>query len=632
MTDFFRQQDQARGRTRLLVVLFAGAVITVIALTYFLSGLITLWGNNVWAPSLTLSASIAGGIIGLGSGVKMLQLSAGGSAVARELGGREVDSDTKDPDERKLLNIVEEMSIASGVPVPQVWVMDQEDGINAFAAGRSPSDAVIGVTRGCIRALNRDELQGVIAHEFSHILNGDMRLNLRLIGIVHGILVIALIGGGIFRVAARMRGDGKNNPQLPLMAIGGALYAIGYAGVLLGRLIKSAVSRQREFLADASAVQFTRNPNGIGGALIKIGGYAHGSRLASLRAEEASHMMFGNTLRRAASLFSTHPPLDQRIRAILPEWNGEYAPVPITEINAEGPAPAQPPNPTPMRWQTAAMLAATPENVVARVGMPSPADMESAIHLRASIPPELLQLLHDPSGAQAAIFALLVHQGKDAEAATLSRLVDAQTLATAMELAAHVGSWHSSHAIALIDLAIPALRRLTLEEYRRFAGILDELMQSDAQLDLFEFMIQRMLRRHLDRWFHETAPPKIRHRTFRQLLPELETLLTAMSGVGARTPEEAVSALKAGEAILAEHGIHLAINPRPASLEDVSKALEQLDAAVPLVKKQLLMACTAVAQDDGVISSEESEMLRAIADTIGCPMPPLMQRAIHNAA
>ena len=210
MADFFRQQEEARGRTRLLLLLFCGAVTVVIGLTYMLHGVITLWGNKVWGPSLTLSAAIAGGIIGAGSGFKLLQLSGGGATVARDLGGRQLDHSSRDPDERKLLNIVEEMSLASGVPVPQVWVMDHEDGINAFAAGHNTSDAVIGVTRGCMTALNRDELQGVIAHEFSHILNGDMKLNLRLIGVVYGILVIAIIGGGIFRVAARMRGGEKN--------------------------------------------------------------------------------------------------------------------------------------------------------------------------------------------------------------------------------------------------------------------------------------------------------------------------------------------------------------------------------------------------------------------------------------
>jgi Zn-dependent protease with chaperone function/uncharacterized tellurite resistance protein B-like protein len=623
MTDFFRQQELARGRTRNLVILFALAVLVVIGLTYFLSGLVTLWGNNVWAPNLLLSAGIAGSIIGLGSGVKMLQLSAGGAAVARDLGGRELDHATKDPDERKLLNIVEEMSIASGIPVPQVWVMDEEDGINAFAAGRSTSDAVIGVTRGSIKALTRDELQGVIAHEFSHILNGDMRLNLRLIGVVHGILIIAIIGGGIFRVAARMRGSGKNNPQVPLLLLGAALYAIGYAGVLLGRMIKSAVSRQREFLADASAVQFTRNPQGIGGALKKIGGSASGSKMTALRAEEASHMMFGNVVKHAASLFATHPPLEERIRAILPEWDGQFEPVEIPDIKA---APRGDRQPQPARsapWG-AAMLAATPQEVVDRVGMLSPADMENAALLRDSIPEDLRLLLHEPSGAQAVMFGLLISPGEGTEADTLSAMIDSQTLQTAKNVAALVASWHSIHAITLIDVAIPALRHLTPEEYKRFSGILEALVQSDQQIDLFEFMVQRMLRRHLDRWFHKSPPAPMKYRSFQQLIPAVETLLTAMSGVGARTPEQATSALQAGQTILSQHGIHLTLQPRPASLEEVSNALDNFDAATPLVKKQLLMACVAVAKGDGDIASGEAELLRAVADTIGCPMPPLL--------
>ena len=623
MADFFRQQEQARGRTRLLLLLFGGAVIVVIALTYMLHGAITLWGNKVWAPSLTLSAAIAGGIIGAGSGFKLLQLSGGGATVARDLGGRQLDHSTRDPDERKLLNIVEEMSLASGVPVPQVWVMDEEDGINAFAAGHNTSDAVIGVTRGAMTALNRDELQGVIAHEFSHILNGDMKLNLRLIGVVHGILVIAIIGGGLFRVAARIRGSGRNNPQLPLMAIGGALYVIGYAGVLLGRLIKSAVSRQREFLADASAVQFTRNPHGIGSALMKIGGASHGSKLKSANAEEASHMMFGNIVSSVSSLFATHPPLKDRIKAILPEWNGEFVhPSAGAGTPPRKPAPSRPVMPGP--WQAAAaVIAVTPQNLVDRVGRLSAADMENAARLRESLPRELLDLLREPSGAQAAIFGLLISGDESAEAATLTNLVDDLTLHSARQTAAHVESWHSTHAIALIDLSIPALRRLTPDEYHRFTGILDALIASDQQMDLFEFMLQRVLRRHLDRWFRIVMPAKPRFRSFQQLLPELETVLSAVSGIGARTPEQAAEALSAGQNMLAGHAVYLTLQPRPASLDEVASALEKFDAAVPLVKKQLLMTCAAVASQDGHITSEEAEMLRAIADTLDCPMPPL---------
>jgi Zn-dependent protease with chaperone function len=623
MADFFAQQEKARGRTRLFVFLFAGAVATIIALTYFLTGAVTLWTTKVWAPSITLSLGIAGGIIGLGSGFKMLQLSSGGAAVARELGGREVDPGTSDPDERKLLNIVEEMSIASGVPVPQVWVMDQEDGINAFAAGTSTSTAVVGVTRGCMRELNRDQLQGVIAHEFSHILNGDMRLNLRLIGVVHGILVISIIGGLACRVAANMRGDSKNSPQIPIFIIGGSLYAIGYTGVLLGRLIKSAISRQREFLADASAVQFTRNPTGIAGALMKIGGFHFGSRLKSGHAEETSHMMFGSVLRGMASLFATHPPLEERIVAIMPEWNGQFEEAPITEIQAAPPRPERAVRQSAVPAAAAVSMLSGPQEIVARVGMLSPADMENAARLREGIPQELLDLLHNAAGAQAVIFGLLINAEESPEAQTLARLVDPQTLHTARSVAAQVAGWQSTHTMALIDLAIPALRRLTSGEYARFAGILDELIAADHQLDLFEFMVQRVLRRHLDRWFSGVTPPGIRFRSFKQLVPELETLLTAMCGVGQRTAEEGAVALQAGRSILSRHGVHLPLQARPASLEDVSHALERFDASTPLLKKQLLMACAAVAAHDGQIVDAEAELLRAVADTIGCPMPPL---------
>ncbi len=621
MTDFFRQQEQARGRTRLFIALFALAVLVVLALTYFLTGLVSLWSAKVWAPSLKLSLGLAGGVIGLGSGFKILQLSAGGSAVAKDLGGREVDPATRDPEERKLLNVVEEMSLASGIPVPQVWIMDQEDGINAFAAGNSTSNAVIGVTRGCIRELTRDQLQGVIAHEYSHILNGDMRLNLRLIGVVHGILVVALIGGLVCRIAAGMRSDGKNSPQIPVFIIGGALYAIGYTGVLLGRLIKSAISRQREFLADASAVQFTRNPQGIAGALMKIGGYSSGSRLKSAHAEEASHMMFGNVLGGAAALFATHPPLETRIRAIMPAWDGllEQA----TGEDHDETEPVEPRTPPPAARAAGLSMLTNPREIVARVGMLSPADMENATRLREGIPAEMLELLHTAPGARTVVFGLLVPSGDSAEARALAGLVDAPALETALHVSAYMEGRHSTHAIALIDLAIPALRRLSPGEYQEFTGILDALITTDHEVNLFEFMVQRMLRRHLDRWFTKAPPPAIRFRELRQLLPELETVLTALCGTGGKTPDQTAAAMAAARAMLAEHGPGIPLEPRPASLDEVSAALERFDAATPLVKKQLLTVCAAAASADGYISDGEAELLRAAADTIGCPMPPL---------
>ena len=240
--DFFERQDQARHSTRWLILYFGLAVISLVGATYFAVAALLLAGGpggSFWDPETFLTVTVGTlAIIGVGSLSKTMELSQGGRAVATMLGGELINSDTRDADERKLLNIVEEMALASGVPVPPVYVLREEGGINAFAAGRSLSDAVIGVTRGGMKLLTRDELQGVIGHEFSHILNGDMRLNLRLMGIVFGIVCLATAG----RVLLRLRSRGRSNP---LPALGLALVVIGALGAFFGRLIQAAVSRQR---------------------------------------------------------------------------------------------------------------------------------------------------------------------------------------------------------------------------------------------------------------------------------------------------------------------------------------------------------------------------------------------------
>ena len=303
--DFFESQDAARQKTGRLVLLFVLAVVSIIVSVYLVvSGALFYTAETeearLWHPELFLAVATATvAVVAGGSLYKIAQLRGGGRVVAEALGGRLIPRDATDPQQRKILNVVEEMAIASGVPVPEVFVMEEEPGINAFAAGKTFSDAAIGVSRGAMKLLTRDELQGVIAHEFSHILNGDMKLNLRLIGVLHGILILAIIGRIVLRSAA-FSGGGRSRDDKGagaiFMILGIGLLAIGYIGVFFGHLIKSAISRQREFLADASAVQFTRNPDGIGGALKKIGGLSYGSKLINGRAEEVSHMCFGNAL------------------------------------------------------------------------------------------------------------------------------------------------------------------------------------------------------------------------------------------------------------------------------------------------------------------------------------------------
>src|SRR5277367_6271665 len=335
--DFFERQDKARKKTKWLVIYFILAVAAMIVAIYIASLLIFSGVQlhqhrfndeqpqfDLWNPQIFLAVALGTiAIILIGSSYKTMALAAGGSAVSEMMGARLVSANTTDPDERKLLNVVEEMAIASGVPVPQVYVMDDEDGINAFAAGHKPGDATVTVTRGCMKLLSRDELQGVIGHEFSHILNGDMRLNLRLMGTIFGILCLAIIGRILLQTA---RGGGRSRGQNPLPILGLTLLIIGYIGVFFGRLIQAAVSRQREFLADASSVQFTRNPGGITGALKKIGGLGEmGSRLSHAHSEELSHMFFGNGISEPfIGLLETHPPLTDRIKAIDPNFDGNF--------------------------------------------------------------------------------------------------------------------------------------------------------------------------------------------------------------------------------------------------------------------------------------------------------------------
>ena len=375
-TDFFARQDHARRQTLRLIVLFALSVAAIIIAIYLVVAVgfsaaestthhvglpasmehyAAVPHRGLWQPDLFLG--IAAGtllVVTLGSLYKIAELSAGGETVALMMGGRAVDPQTTDLAERRLLNIVEEMALASGVPVPPVYVMDNEPSINAFAAGHQPGDAVVTVSAGACAYLSREELQGVMGHEFSHILNGDMRLNLRLIGVVNGILVLAILGYYLLAIRrpAPRRSDRENNSGAAIFFLGLALVILGYLGVFFGNLIKAAISRQREFLADASAVQFTRYPGGIAGALKKIGGLEEGSHIRDAHAAEISHMFFGDAF--AGSffrLFATHPPLDERIRALEPDFDGNFPEVSRLRLRPSPSRPVPAKGPSRFRWQ-----------------------------------------------------------------------------------------------------------------------------------------------------------------------------------------------------------------------------------------------------------------------------------------
>lgn len=644
--NFFEHQDKARRNTKLLIFYFVLAVLCIIAAVYLVS-LLVFAGVGVdsvprgrqpafafWNPTLFSWAALGTlVVVATGSFVRLSQLSAGGRAVAESLGGRLIAPNTTDPDERKLRNVVEEMALASGVPVPQIYVMDQEDGINAFAAGHNPSDAAIGVTRGCMKLLTRDELQGVIGHEFSHILNGDMRLNLRLMGIIFGILCLTIIG----RILIRTRG--KNNP-LPILGL--ALILLGWVGVFFGRLIQAAVSRQREFLADAAAVQFTRNPDGLAGALQKIGGMTRGSALQSERAAEASHMFFGNAMGKSLlGAFATHPPLEQRIKAIDPSWDGQFqrvrTPLPADTAESAVRRPAgtrfPPIIPLPQRMADAAAAGFAPsqvrvQNVLPSLGKPTSLHLRYAEELRQAFPENIQSAAHEPLGAMALVCALLLSDDaalREAQLAHLAAELGAQVREKTVALLPAVASVATRARLPLADLALPALRQLTRDEFARFNRALEWLIASDKQVDLFEYVLQRVIRRHLEPHFQTVRRPVAQYYTLRPLVPDCGVLLSALAQVGSADAGEVRRAFAQGVPFLRSTGEEIPLLPREqCGLAEIDRALNRLALAMPQIKKNLLEACVQVVGADGVIQEREAELLRVIADSLDCPLPPFV--------
>ncbi len=649
--DFFEHQDKARKKTRVLVAYFIIAVACIIVSIYFASVLIfygthakqrpdgTLPELILWDPMLFLYVTIGTlFIVAVGSLYKIAALAEGGSAVAESLGGRLLNPNTTHPDERKLRNVIEEMAIASGVPVPKIYVLDEEKGINAFAAGHAPGDAAIGVTRGCMTLLNRDELQGVIGHEFSHILNGDMRLNLRLMGVIFGILCLAVIG----RVLIYSRGGKDKNP---LMLLGLALIVIGSIGVFFGRLIQAALSRQREFLADASSVQFTRNPYGLSGALQKIG--AAGSMVESAHAGEASHMFFGNALGKSfLNSMATHPPLEERIRAIDPAWDGKFKRISLNAGEAEssrGPSKSPlsqfpfPPIPGMPSAQAGAndLSANTIQvaTVMPNLGKPTPLHLRYAVELRNSFSEKIQSAAREPLDAVALFYAMLLSTDDTLRAeqlTELSRRATPEVGETTASLWPEISSIASRARLPLANLALPALRLLRPDEFERFNQALQWLIESDGRVELFEFVLQKIVRRHLASQLSETHPASIQYYTLKPLLPACSVVLSALGNLSSSNADTVEKAFQAGAPYLRAQADGLQLLPLEAcGLEQLDAALDRLALAVPQIKKNLIEACVHVVGADGLIQESEAELLRAIAETLDCPIPPFVDIAVN---
>ena len=645
-----------------MIVLFVLAVAAVVATVDLVLATVYLWNADVRVPRTgpgypglaqifaavptsvyAWGAVVTGGIILVVSLVNMARLAGGGAAVARMVGARRVPSDTRDLLERRLLNVVEEMAIASGVRVPAVYVMDGERGINAFAAGWDVSGAIVAVTRGTLETLNRDELQGVVGHEFSHILNGDMRLNIRMIGVLAGIVFIGSIGSFLMRSGSRSDDSRDSRGTATLVAIGLALLIIGYIGLFFARLIKAKVSREREFLADASSVQFTRNPDGIAGALDQIRASAAGATIAQRRAEELSHMFFGESVQmRLGGLFDTHPPIEERIRRVCPGFQpssyrsrrAKAAAEPAEATASPGGAASSFAGAAPIRegrrpgdlgteWGRSASDSA------GLVGTLSAEKVDYAARLLASLPPELRASLREPDGACAALIALLLAPAEDVMEQQLQALEAAGMSALAAR--ARVAVQYTSRLgpvfrLPVVDLALPALKAASDAARLELLAAFQAVIQADRRVSLHEFVILTLVRHQLA---PKTRPGAAGTRKLADVRPQAGMLLTLMAHAGTRA--DASGGRQAGlEKALGAGAKEMGFDEAPKvegalTLDAVASALEGLKRLAPLQKALLIRGLFAAVTADGAIRVAEAELMRLTGAVLDCPLPPLLE-------
>ena len=609
--NFFQAQDQARSKTRLLTVLFIAAVVSLVLLTNVLVAIMLGVGISPAAIAaqppetwLLISTAVIG-VIAVASLFKFSALRGGGRVVAESLGGQPIHQNTRNPQQRQLLNVVEEMAIAAGLPVPPVYLIP-ESSINAFAAGYGQDDAVIGINQGTLDLLNREELQGVVAHEFSHILNGDMRINIRLIALLSGILFVGVMGYGLLRGSAFSRSKDRGST----MAIAVGLIVIGYGGTFFGNLIKAAVSRQREFLADASAVQFTRSNDGIANALKKIGGHVSGSHVQAKAAEESSHMFFG-AIKSFSRMMSTHPPLEQRIKALQPQWQGSFDDLGGSS-NAAGTAGFA-------GVDTA--VATSPQDLVNQVGQ---GQIAAAHDLLQNCDARLSAAAHDPYEARGLIYAMLIDRQPEIGQAQIQK-VRAQAEVGVPEhtqsLLPLVQASSPSQLLVLLEMAMPTLKELSYQQYQRFSANTAELIVFDQRVDVFEWVLHRVMTKELYAHFERPHRSLGRIRSLRRLQHELQYLLSVI----AHRSSTAESCYAAGAILLQ---LTLPLAPKDHfDYERLNNALSELRELQPALKQQLLEACAAVALADGELHKDQHALLHGIAATLDCPLPLTFQQA-----
>ena len=681
--NFYKAQDQARKQTSWLLFLYFLSVVSIVLITNICFAIfvwysnpsnlssvhfqpvtsfsaMTEWFRHIvvglgWYKFLWVTGLVCG-VIGISMGFKWASLRSGGRVVAESLGGRVLTPNTDDILERRLLNVVEEIALASGVPVPPVYIMDDEQGINAFAAGLSCEDAVIGVTRGTLECLNREQLQGVIAHEFSHILNGDMLLNMKLLAVLHGILMISETGRTIMRHSSRRsysrsRRDGNGG----FFIFGLCLFLIGWLGQFFGDLIKSAVSRQREFLADASAVQFTRNPEGIGGALKIIGGYSTHSKIQHSAAHEVGHLFFSSAYNSFLSLFSTHPPLEERINRVLPSWNGRFTRykkepekvVGVTTKSGEaasmrsneayasfaGSGSAASSQPVERAADTKALGKKSTSNYDGKpieFTLESTQDSQVSHEKAPNVEGAFEQakvLAHEPLGAVSLVLSALL----DDDVTVLNKqlalieqnqknwlLPSKEAKRLLDQLQTQTGTSNQQN-LQLLEISIPSLKQLSLKQYRLLRETMTKMVHADGRIELLEWVVYQLVCQYCDRHFGLSKAQKPKYKTIKQLSSIYEIVLSRVVHYGGGQDDAKLKAFNKACNVAGTYTIEL-LPIELCSQAKFTRAVHALGQAYPLLKPRLIKGLINAAQSDAHINDHEHQVIRGIAAVMDCPL------------
>ncbi len=646
--NFYIAQDNARQKTKWLVVgyLFMLLLLTFVS-TLVLMLLMPLFGNQslpsfsagFWSSLfsanhlntfLGVGAFIMGGAF-ISSYIESRHLAKGGGVVAAGLGGVKISANTTNLNERKALNVVTEMAIASGMPVPDVYLLKKETAINAFAAGLMPSDAVIGLTQEAIDKLTRAQLQGVVGHEFSHILNGDMRLNLRIIMLLHGVAFIALLGRILTSTSNHRNGrysrssGSKRKGNGGIMVVGILLRVLGWLGVLLGNIVKAAVSRQREFLADAASVQFTRNPASIADALKVIGAPSQSSRIQKADVSEVSHLFFGQAFRSHLNfMFATHPPIEQRIKRLQPHWDGLFlTPLPVAIIEPDGETL---PKSEPIQMsESLAMLMAAGIAIEQLNG-----SAQKALEV-------LIDHVKQPIDAMALVIAVLMSEEsiglqsvKSEDSRTLSASVsdlfftkfDLAGLAQAVKQQyIRLQSTGLENRLPLIDIAIPALKEMSLPQYKRFQKCLLAVMDLDQKQTIYEQSVYQLVSRYLDVHFELASPLKVRYKKAQQVSVEIQLIMSLLAFYGhdSVSPGLVKSAFESGMKIIDLSEVML-LEANESNQALFQTATQKLAYCSDELKATIFKGLLACAEHDGKVADIEKELVLAIAATLEVPI------------